>query len=90
MSKLEPNLNKLISRKIAKDAIADGSGVQAGMDFLTDPAQLTESFKKAVKWARGAIRAIREADDPNPWRKANDDTIAAEILKRIEERKKGS
>jgi len=45
--------------------------------------------KHAEAWTKAAIQAVRDACDPNPFREADSETIAAEILSRMAERSKG-
>lgn len=82
-----PNVKKLIIRKMSTDAIPDGGGLEDGMRFLSDPQGISRAAKAATEWVSIAIRAVREATDPNPWRDASDEDIAGEILRKIEERK---
>lgn len=83
------NVTKLTLRKIAITAIPPDckDGLCAGIDFLMS-GKIAEANREAEEWVKNAIMAIRRASDPNPWRDASDEDIAAEILRGIEERKK--
>jgi len=81
-----PNLKKLAVRKMTIMAIPKDGTARDALDFLRDAQRLKETAKKATEWVALAVAAVREAGDPNPWRDADDETIAGEILRRIEER----
>ena len=38
--------------------------------------------------AKNIIQAVRLAGEPNPWKGRSDDEIVAEILRRVDDRKK--
>jgi hypothetical protein len=79
-----PNVKKLIIRKMATDAIPGGGGLADGIRFLSDPQGLSKAARAATEWVTVAIRAVREAAEPNPWKAATDEDIAGEILRKIE------
>ena len=79
-----PNVKKLIVRKMAADMTAPGSGMPEVIKALTD-GKLGERARKATRWVEAALAAVKSARD-NPY--GNDDeSIAAEILRRIEKTK---
>jgi hypothetical protein len=82
-----PNVRRLIAHKMSLDAIPAGGGVADGLAFLTDKRKLTEGAERATKWVEGAIQLLRNAAEPNPWKEADDETIAAHLLGQIEERR---
>lgn len=82
-----PNVKRLAIHKMSLDAVPPGGGAKDAVAFLSDPKRLTDSAREAQAWAEAAVRAVREASDPNPWRTADDEAIAAEILRQIESRK---
>jgi len=82
-----PNVKKLIIHKMSRDAIPDGCGLKAGIEFLSDPKRIMAGAKSATEWVEAAILAVRQAAEPNPWKNADDEAIAGEILKGIESRK---
>lgn len=73
---------------MSRDAIPSGGGLAAGIKFLSTPGAISAGIKAATEWVALAIRAVREAAEPNPWMAADDEAIAAEILKGIQERRK--
>jgi len=82
-----PNLLNLITRKVSADAIPAGcgNGLAAGVKFLSDKEAIRAGFRKAEQWARDAVQAVRQAAEPNPWKNASDDEIAAEVLRQLEQ-----
>jgi hypothetical protein len=75
------SVRDLVIRRIAVESIPIGGGVADGVDFLLDADRVRRTAKAAKQWADEAIRKVREAADPNPWRGRSDDEIAAEILR---------
>jgi hypothetical protein len=84
-----PNAKKLIATKISRDAVPNGGGIQDAIAFLGSPECVKQGIARATKWVTLAIQAVREAAEPNPYKTADDETIAGVILKGIEA-KKGS
>jgi hypothetical protein len=66
--------------KGSKNAIADG------IEYLTS-GKFGDSARLATDWVELAIEAIRQAREPNPWRNADDETIAGMILEEIAKKK---
>jgi enoyl reductase-like protein len=60
----------------------------AGIEFLSTPGRIAQGFLSAAEWCEQAIELIRSAVEPNPWKNATEEEIAAELLRRIEERKR--
>ena len=83
---LGPNLKKLIIRKMSRDAIPVGGGFADGLNFLMTKGAVSAGWAKAAEWCDAAILAIRNAAEPNPWKNADEETIAGELVRRIEER----
>lgn len=83
-----PNVRKLWATKIANAAIPAGGGLADGVKFLSDKKALVSGAKAAADWTKNAIAAIRNAGEPNPWKDADDEAIAGEILRRLDARKK--
>lgn len=79
-------MNTLIVHKISVDAIPPGEGFNAGLRFLSDKSRVASTARSSTEWARQAVDAVRNAEDPNPWKEADDETIAGEILRRIDEK----
>lgn len=85
--KIGPNVRRLIAHKMSLDAIPKGGGFADGLNFLSDRSKITEGARRATDWVQLAIKTLRQAAEPNPWKDADDETIAAEFLKRVRERK---
>lgn len=86
---LGPKIKRLISVKMAKDAIPDGGGFADGVKFLSNKESIVAGARIATEWAKAALDAVRQAAEPNPWKMASDEDIAAHILERIEKKRKG-
>ncbi len=86
---LTPNIKKLIIYKMSLDAIPKGGGVKDGFMFLSSKELIAKSAKESSEWVKTAISVVRQAQEPNPFKNADDETIAGEILRKIEERKNG-
>lgn len=85
---LTPNLKRLICLKMSRDAIPDGGGLADGVKFLSSKESIAGGWKKAVEWVDAAILAVRNAAEPNQFKNATDEEIAAVIVEKIE-RKRG-
>lgn len=83
-----PNVKRLIIQKTSTDAIPKDGGLADGLRFLSSSARIAAGIRAATEWVQLAIQAVREAAEPNPWKNADDETIAAEILRQIEEKRK--
>lgn len=81
-------MTKLAILKASRDAIPDGAGFAAGIQFLSTPDKFKTAMKAAYEWSHQAIRVVREAAEPNPWKDADDETIAGELLRQIDERER--
>lgn len=77
------SFTRLMVHRMATVAIPDGQGFKAGIDFFLDRDKRRQIGNEALEWTREAIALVRNAPDPNPWRDATDDDIAAEILRRV-------
>ncbi len=84
---LGAKVKKLIAYRMAVEAIPIGQGLEAGVRFLTTPGALANGWHTAADWTRQAIQAVRFAAEPNPWKNASDEDIAAEILRNIDARR---
>ena len=89
MAGMGPNVKKLISQRMAVIAIPSGGGLADGIKFLSSKESIVSGAKEAVKWVADAISAIRGAGEPNPWKAATDEEIAAEVLRKIAAKKSG-
>lgn len=86
--KAGPNLSKLAAHKLSVDAIPKGGDFMDGVNLLLDKDRLAQSAREAMAWAREAVRLIRQAAEPNPWKSATDEEIAGELLRQIQAKKR--
>jgi hypothetical protein len=86
MNEFGPNVRKLLIVKMSRDAIPDGGGLADGIEFFANLGKRKRIMAGAEEWVRQAIAVVRQAAEPNPWKVASDEEIAAELLRRIEER----
>jgi hypothetical protein len=84
MSTYGPNVTKLITRFIAREAIPVGGGIADGIEFFKNPERRKQVLAKAEVEALAAIQLIKTAPD-NPYGD-NDEAIAGKLLEKIEER----
>ena len=81
-----PNVKKLVTHKASLDAVPAGSGLGGALSVLTTPGRLQQVLRDAAEWVNQAIAVVKTAPD-NPY--GNDDeAIAGEILRQLEERKR--
>lgn len=81
-----PNVKKLIVRRMAQLMIPDGAGLPDALRELANPGNIGKRAREATAWVKDVINVVKTAPD-NPY--GNDDeAIAGEILKQIDERKK--
>jgi hypothetical protein len=83
-----PNVKKLTIQKMTIDTLPPGSKLADAISALTNPNLLSNNFKKAHYWVIEAIKLIRTGAEPNPWKNANDEEIALELLRRVEAKKR--
>jgi hypothetical protein len=65
------------------DAIPKGGGFADGLAFLSNKQNVIDSAARARAWVKVALRAVREARDPNPWRLSDNEAIAGYLLEQI-------
>jgi hypothetical protein len=80
-----PNVKKLICHKISLDAVPPGGGFQSAIEFLSDKDRIVSSARSATQWVETALAAVKAAPG-NPYGD-DDEAIAGEILRQIEEKK---
>ena len=81
-----PNFKKHVAHRMAQIAIPPGGGIGAGIAFLMDKHTMVKAAQDAQKWVNEAIDVVMTAPD-NPY--GNDrEAIAAELVKRIDARRK--
>jgi hypothetical protein len=84
MSKYGPNVTKLITKFIAREAVPPGGGLASALEFFGNAEQRKKVLDAAEAKAIQAIQLIKSAPD-NPF--GNDDEkIASGILEQIQER----
>lgn len=76
------NVKLLAIKKYTRDAIPKVGGLSDGIRALSSP-NLSKDMKTAFEWAFAAIDAVKNAKDPNAYRDASDEAIAARILSGI-------
>ena len=81
-----PNVRRLITVRASYLAIPPNGGLADSIALFTEPGRLAEVSRQAEAWVREALATVKAAPD-NPYG-ADDEAIAGEILRRIEERKK--
>ena len=82
--KIGPNVKKLIIHKMSVDAVPLGGGLQDAIEYLA--SNLADSGRQAAELVKRAIAVVKTAPD-NPYGD-DDEAIAGELLRRIEERQK--
>lgn len=85
---LPPSVLKLISYRMSLIAIPKGSKdpFTAGARAILEEGRLAQIGHEATEWTKAAIHLIRNAAEPNPWKESTDEDIAADILRKVEER----
>lgn len=86
MSRLQgPNVKNLAIHKMSIDAVPSDGGFKHGLAFLMDKDRIINSARASMKWVFEAIDLVRSA--PGGELLGDDEAIAGEILKKIEERR---
>lgn len=80
-----PNVKKLISHKMALDAVPKGGGLVDAIKFVSDAQRITASARSATEWVMTAIQAVKDAPGSTY---TDDEAIAGEILRQIEEKQR--
>lgn len=80
------NVYRLALHRFSSGAIHAGGGFADGVRILSDKDAFMAVMRDANEWAAEAVRVVRSAADPNPWRESSDEEIAGEILRQLEER----
>lgn len=88
MKKIGLNFKKLMFLRMSNEAVPPGGGLNAALNFLSSKNSMMHGIREANEWTENAIRSIRMADEPNPWRDADDEEIAGEIVRRVEEKQR--
>jgi len=88
--KLGPNVKKLWAIRMANEAIPKSGGLIDGLKFLSSKESIAAGARSASAWTEAAIQAIRLAGEPNPWKNADDEEIAGELLRIIAEKERSA
>ena len=80
-----PNVKRLICHRTAQLMVPGNGSLGATLKSLATPGKLQSVAREATSWVFEAIDLVKQAPD-SPW--SDDEEIAAEILSRIDERKK--
>ena len=81
-----PNVKKLIVRRISMLAVPDGGGCADAIGWLTSPDSVSKTVREATEWVKEAIGVVKTAPDNSFG--DDDEAIAGEILRQIEEKQK--
>jgi hypothetical protein len=81
-----PNVTKLITQFIAREAVPPGGGLVSGLKFFQDKEYRKQVLVKAEADALIAIKAIQNAPDNSYG--DDPEVIAGALLEKIEERKR--
>lgn len=84
---LGPNMSRFLQSRMAQQVIDEGNrdvpGVARVVSLLADPKGLANCALAALKWCDDAVDLVRGAAEPNEWRNADAEAIAAEINRRV-------
>jgi hypothetical protein len=85
-----PNVKKLIVHKMSLLMIPPGckNPLETGLTAIANLSKDVSVVREATDWVKEALSLVRSAAEPNPWKTADDEAIAGEILKGIESRKR--
>lgn len=86
--KIGPNFKKLMILRMSNEAVPPGGGLISALSFLSSKNSMMDGIRAANNWTEDSILMIRMASEPNPWKDADDEAIAGEILRRVEEKQK--
>lgn len=81
-----PNVKRLIAHRASAICIPSGGGLADGIRAIATPGKLTEALRQATKEIDLSIAAVRAAPD-NQFGD-DEEAIAGEILRQIEEAKR--
>lgn len=88
MTTLGPHVRKLICHRAAQLLIPPGGRLADLGAGLVLPARISNAAREAAEWAQAVIRAVKATPD-NPWGD-DDEAIAGEILRRLQQRATGT
>lgn len=86
--KLGPQMTRFVVSRMSVDALnGTGRGIVAVVEFLQKPGSLADSARRSLEWCDQAIHSLRGAQEPNPFKTADEETIAAEVNRKLHETK---
>jgi hypothetical protein len=85
MNEMGPNVRRLFILRMSREAVPDGGGLADGISFFSDTEKRKTIMANSDAWVHRAIDAVRRASEPNPFKNSDDETIAAEILRKVDE-----
>lgn len=80
-----PNVKRLIAHKMALLLVPKGGGLTGAIQELVTPGNIGKRAQEATAWVTEAIAAVKDAPN-NPYGD-DDEAIAGEILRLIDERR---
>lgn len=80
-----PNVRKLICHRMSSIIVPPNGGPKDVFEAITTPNRLTQVARESTEWVEQVFAAVKSAPN-NPFGD-DDEAIAGEILRRIEERK---
>lgn len=83
--KIGPNLKKLMIHKMAIEAVPPGGDFLDALKVIASPELLKKQAMEAMDWAIAAVDVVRSSPDNHLG--SDEETIAGEVVRRIEERK---
>lgn len=78
-----PNVKRLIAHRASLLAVPAGGGFADALKAIQS-GKIVAHVREATTWVETALLLVREAAEPNPWKTADDEAIAGEILKGVE------
>lgn len=81
-----PNVKKLIVRRMSMLMVPDKGGLADALKALSSPKNIGNIAREATDWVMAALAAVKVA--PGNSYGDDDEAIAGEVLRRIEERDK--
>ena len=86
MSKvIGPNIRKLICHRMSSIIVPPNGGFKDVFSAIKTPGRLTQVARESTEWVESAVACVKSAPN-NPFGD-DDEAIAGEILRRVEERR---
>lgn len=84
------SLQQLEAMILARAAVPKNGSTADVIGFLLDAERVRTAAVDARRQAKQFIEIVRCAAEPNQWKNASDEEIAAELVRSIEQRKQGA